>query len=63
MDLGKYPEKQNVIFNFYNFETGCSWVNTPPPPPPHLFIKQGTSFSEPFRKVKWGIKLGKCFEK
>ena len=31
MDLGKYPEKQNVIFYFYNFErseVGYSQVNT-----------------------------------
>ena len=56
MDLGKYPEKQNVILNFYNFEKrrGLLLGEYPPPPPP-LFIKQGTSFSEPFRKVKWGI--------
>ena len=35
MDLGKYPEKQNVIFNFFNFEkrSGLLLGEYPPPPP------------------------------
>ena len=57
MDLGNVPKSKTeyLIFITLNCEVGYSQVN-PPPPPPHLLIKRGTSFLEPFQKVKWGIK-------
>ena len=48
------------IFIILRSEVGYSGGKYPPPPP-HLLIKRGTSFLEPFRKVKWVIKFFHVF--